>query len=252
MCIIAFHYDKQQQALTIAANRDEFYARPTASLHEWTVNGVNIYGGRDLKEMGTWMAANEHGHFVAITNYRNPALDVPKPLSRGQIATDFLTADTSAMAFAERLQQQKELYGPFNVLLFDGEQLVHYNNIFDTISDVADGIHVLCNATLNTPWPKVERLRQRFSVAFATAPTSDQYLAILQDEQLAADEHLPSTGVDFALEKALSAIFIRLPEYGTRCSTICSITKEAISMEELTYVNGTATTTKHIEKAVTS
>ena len=237
MCIIAIQYEKNKKQMTIAANRDEFYERPTAPIHEWQVDGTTIYGGRDLKEGGTWLAVNEAGHFVAITNYRDPKLEQLKPRSRGQIATDFLTKGVSAKQFAEQLQNNRDLYGPFNVLLYDREQLMHYNNVTNALRQVESGIHVLCNATLNTSWPKVERLRESFTAALHQ-PSNEAFLHILHDTNKASVDALPNTGIGEEMELALSSIFIRLPNYGTRCSTIGRITPHKVTLHELTYERG--------------
>lgn len=240
MCIVALFYDESSKQLTVAANRDEFYERPAAPLHRWSLNDITIYGGRDLKESGTWLAVNEFGHFVAITNYRDPALEQPMPRSRGQIATDYLTSERHAAVFAKLLQQERHLYGPFNVLLYDGKQLIHYNNVTNIITPVKSGVHILCNATLNTPWPKVERLRQTFTNVLKR-PSEEAFLTILQDEKKAPIKELPSTGIPLSLELDLSSIFIRLPHYGTRCSTICHLSLKDVSMFEQTYLNGEKT-----------
>lgn len=237
MCIIALQYDETNKLLTVAANRDEFYERPTAVLHKWEVGEMTLYGGRDLKEGGTWLAVNEFGYFVAITNYRNPALEQLKPRSRGQIATDFLSGKASAKHFAKQLQHEREQYGPFNVLLFDGQQLIHYNNVTNVMTPVENGIHVLCNATLNTQWPKVERLRESFT-SVLVQPSNEAFLQILQDEQKASVDDLPNTGVSKELELSLSSVFIRLSDYGTRCSTIVHMSPIEISLHELTYAAG--------------
>lgn len=237
MCIIAFQYDENKKQITIAANRDEFYDRPAAPIHEWQIDGTTIYGGRDLKEGGTWLAVSEQGRFVAITNYRDLKLEQEKPHSRGQIATDFLTESVHAKQFAEQLQNTKDLYGPYNVLLFDGEQLIHYNNVTNVVTKIESGIHVLCNATLNTPWPKVERLRETFTDALQQ-PSNEELLRILQDSKKAPVHSLPNTGIGTEMELELSSIFIRLPDYGTRCSTIGQITPHTLILDELTYDRG--------------
>ena len=248
MCIVALNYNpSSDNPLQIIANRDEFYDRPAQPLHEWLLNGVKIYGGRDEKEQGTWLATNSKGYLVVITNYRNPRLEKSTAQSRGQIATQFLIGHHTSLAFARELQLDKDNYGPFNVLLFDGEQLVHYNNVTNVITKVTTGIHGLCNATLNTPWPKVEKLKKQYTKAIANHDSDEQLFTILRDETKAPVSMLPSTGVAPELELGLSSIFIRLPHYGTRCSTICTISNTTISMQEWTYVQGEPT---HFEQLI--
>lgn len=242
MCIIAFEYKlNKQYDLLICANRDEFYARPTKPAHLWDTS-PKIFAGKDEQEGGTWMGVSQNGKFVAITNYRDPHLEEVKDYSRGKIATNFLLKEVSAQDFALQLQKDKDLYGPFNVLIYDGEVLVHYNNIMDAIQFVEPGIHCLCNATLNTPWPKTVLLAKKFGYIVGQEQFSkEELLHVLQNEQLAPDHLLPKTGVTYELEKALSAIFVKMENYGTRASTIVKLNANGADFFEQTYNYGTPT-----------
>ncbi|PSQ85273.1 MAG: hypothetical protein BRD40_00475, partial [Bacteroidetes bacterium QS_1_65_9] len=71
MCLILFSYDKHPAyRLVLAANRDEFYDRPTAPAHFWKKGG-GILAGRDEKAGGTWMGLTRAGRWAAVTNYRD-------------------------------------------------------------------------------------------------------------------------------------------------------------------------------------
>jgi len=51
MCLIAWNWQPASpNPLLLIANRDEFYARPTASLHWW--QDAPILAGRDLQAAG--------------------------------------------------------------------------------------------------------------------------------------------------------------------------------------------------------
>ena len=238
MCIIAVSFKTHAEfPLIIAANRDEFYVRKTEVAHIWQ-DAPHILAGRDAEQGGTWLGVSKTGRFVAITNFRNPSLREQGTYSRGQIATDFLNSEVSAKEFAQDLQQKRHLYGPFNVLLFDGAQLFHYNNIIDTITKLQPGIHGLSNATVNTPWPKVELLKSKLAHVFADPSFSDDDLfTVLTNRTKAPDEALPSTGVPLELERNLSAIFIHFAGYGTRCSTVIRLTNTEWQFTERTYEN---------------
>src|SRR6056297_3211832 len=72
MCLIAFHWQPgAEQPLVMAANRDEFHARPTSALgwRDWPAGPL---AGRDEQAGGTWMAVGHKGRFAAITNFRDP------------------------------------------------------------------------------------------------------------------------------------------------------------------------------------
>lgn len=238
MCIIAVSFKTHAEfPLIIAANRDEFYVRQTEAAHIWQ-HAPHILAGRDVEQGGTWLGVSKTGRFVAITNFRNPALPERGTYSRGQIATDFLNSESSAQDFAQHLQQKRHLYGPFNVLLFDGEQLFHYNNIKDTITKMPPGIHGLSNATLNTSWPKVELLKSTFAQVLSNPSFSDEDIfAILTNRTKAPDDTLPSTGIPLALERDLSSIFIHFAGYGTRCSTVIRLMNTQWQFTERTYEN---------------
>ena len=239
MCILAVSFKTHAEfPLIIASNRDEFYVRKTEAAHIWQ-DAPHILAGRDAEQGGTWLGVSKTGRFVAITNFRNPTLPEKGTYSRGQIASGFLNSESSAKSFAELLQQQRDLYGPFNVLLFDGDQLFHYNNITDTITELQPGIHGLSNATINTPWPKVELLKSDFADVLHNPTFSDDALfAILNNRTKALDEALPSTGIPLELERNLSPIFIQFEGYGTRCSTVIRLTATQWQFTERTYENG--------------
>ncbi len=55
MCLVLFAYKVHPvYPLIVAANRDEFFQRPTAPAHYWE-DQPEILAGRDLEKMGTWM-----------------------------------------------------------------------------------------------------------------------------------------------------------------------------------------------------
>lgn len=245
MCILSFSYKTHPDyPLIIAANRDEFYIRPTEPAHIWE-DAPHILAGRDAERGGTWLGVSSKGRMVAITNYRDPQLADSGFYSRGQIATDFLQTEVMGAFFAKDLQEKRDLYGPFNVLLYDGDKCIHYNNMTDEITEVPPGIHCMSNATLNTPWPKVELLKEALQKTLEKPDFSDEELfSILSDRTRAADELLPSTGVPLELEQKLSSVFIEFEGYGTRSSTVIRLNEKSWDFTERTYENGQPVTTQ--------
>jgi uncharacterized protein with NRDE domain len=66
VCLILFAYRSHPEyRLILAANRDEFYDRPTQGAEFWD-EAPEILAGRDLKAGGTWMGITKTGwfHFV--------------------------------------------------------------------------------------------------------------------------------------------------------------------------------------------
>ena len=81
MCLLIFaHEADPRYPLVVAANRDEFHARPTAGSEFWPERPT-ILAGKDLEQGGTWMGITRGGRFAAITNYRDPSRTTPAPCS---------------------------------------------------------------------------------------------------------------------------------------------------------------------------
>jgi uncharacterized protein with NRDE domain len=55
---------------------------------------------------------------------------------------------------------------------------------------------------------------------------------MLADDEIVPDDELPETGVPLEWERRLSAIFVRSPNYGTRASTVLTITKDGFAVLE--------------------
>lgn len=230
MCLIAFAWNAHPSApLVLIANRDEFHARPTAPLAPW--EGLpEILGGRDLVEGGGWLALDRRRpRLAAVTNVREPV--PPSGLkSRGGLVREFLTGDDLAVSYAELRRVDGNDFGPFSLLLWDGEELVvATNRLKPRWETVSPGVHGLSNGAFDQPWPKTTRLSAALSAWLAandpTAPNLDlaPLYAALADEHRPDDAALPNTGVGIERERVLSTAFIRLPGYGTRASQIVII-----------------------------
>ena len=207
--------------LIILANRDEFHQRPTKPLAYWPDEPA-ILAGRDLEARGTWLGVNKQGRVAALTNYRqghNQRQDAP---SRGDLVSGFLRSDEPAGHYLDRLHPTADQYNGFNLLVGTPEELYVYNNALDSCERLAPGFHGLSNASLNDPWPKINRgvtqLKEYLQQSISLDP--QELLMLMQNDQQADAHLLPDTGVGLAREKFLSPIFIRGQEYGTRCSSL--------------------------------
>ena len=228
VCLIAFAWQAHPRyPLIVAGNRDEFFARPTASAR-WSADGQWL-SGIDLRGGGTWMGVARAGRFAALTNHRDPRsarIDAP---SRGLLCVDVLAGELPVERTLDRVADDAARYNGFNLLAgrwgVDGEAaLWMVDSASQNVTPVAPGIHGLSNARLDTPWPKVARAKERLAGAIGRGLNGDalieDLLVTLSDAHVAADDDLPSTGIPLAFERALSAAFIRLPDYGTRSSTV--------------------------------
>lgn len=226
MCLIVLAWKVLPgTSLLVAANRDEFYARPAAPAHWWE-DQPTIHAGRDLQAGGTWLGITREARFAALTNIRAPARHRSDGPSRGRLVSDFLAGQMSALEYTRRLAQENLPYNGYNLLVGDADTLVWYSNGVEAAADarngkpLAPGIYGLSNASLDTPWPKVVRTRAQFSSLLCQGASADAYFEMLADTTQATDRRLPDTGVGLEHERLLSAVLIESPDYGTRVSTL--------------------------------
>ena len=220
MCLIFIAYQAHPDfPLIVAANRDEFYGRPTLPIHCWD-DHPEICAGRDLKEGGTWMGVHQGGRFSAVTNYRSGEM-ATAPLSRGNLVKDMLLTAAPRLYINERLVKESHLYGGFNLLSYDGHSLYYCSNRREKQNQsLAPGVYGLSNGYLNGDWPKIQTGLPLFQEAINQGPDRTRLWQLLANDQQAEDSQLPDTGIGLELERMLSARFIQSPTYGTRASTL--------------------------------
>ena len=225
MCLIVFAKNVHPKyKLIFAANRDEFYNRPSEQAEFWPEH-PDLLAGKDLQAGGTWLGITKQGKFAAITNFRdlkNLKTDAP---SRGKLTLDFLLSDISPQEYYAELLPKLNDYNGFNLLLGTADELFYFSNMTDELMKIESGIHGISNAILDTPWPKVGKGKQ-------------QLQNLIQREEIHAFEviryikklllqlktrNLPDTGVGIDLERMLSPIFIKSEKYGTRCSSVVMV-----------------------------
>ncbi|MFC5301136.1 NRDE family protein [Azospira restricta] len=217
MCLILVAWRAHPDyPLVVAANRDEFFARPTASAARWA-DAPQVLAGRDLEAGGTWLGVAAGGRFAAVTNVREPGRP-QGARSRGRLTADFLTGDASAAEYAAAIDGAA--YSGFNLLVSDGRALWYASNRIAAPHPLSPGIYGVSNHLLDTPWPKLATAKARFAAALPRLPAEEDFFALLADDEIVPDRHLPATGVSLEWERRLSAIFVRSSDYGTRASTL--------------------------------
>ena len=220
MCLIVFAWQPESPTvLRLAANRDEFYARPSAALSEWA-DAPGIFAGRDLQAGGTWLGITAEGRFAALTNIRD-LKQKAAPRSRGALTADYLLGQDSAPAYLDRIMRDAAEYAGFNLLVGDRQQLWHFNSLEGRPRQLERGLYGLSNANLDTPWPKL--LRARNALSNSLEAEDEALLDLLADSSQPADHLLPDTGVGLATERLLSTAFIASEAYGTRASTVLNL-----------------------------
>jgi uncharacterized protein with NRDE domain len=236
MCLILVAWQVHPHyPLVLAANRDEFYCRPAAPA-QWWPGTEGILAGRDLEAGGTWLGVTRQGAFAALTNFRDPASHRADAPSRGQLVPQILDRTSSPAARLARLQAEGPRYNGFNLLWAEAGQLHVYESVPARTRLLGPGIYGLSNHLLDTPWPKVEQAKSRLAAALGALPEEQGLLALLRDDAPASDEQLPRTGVSLVWERLLSSAFICAPEYGTRCSSLLTISGAgAVRFREQTW-----------------
>jgi uncharacterized protein with NRDE domain len=229
MCTILFAYNQNPEfPLILLANRDEFYDRPTEAARVWE-DFPDILAGRDLIGGGTWLGVTKQGRFAAVTNYRDP-LAPPGRLSRGNLVADFLKSSEPAPDFLQNVKSAAHEYSGFNLLVGElnarKNEMFYFSNRGAEIKKLEAGLYGLSNHLLDTPWRKVEKGKTALAKLTGRDFRKESFFELLSDASLADDADLPDTGIGYEKEKLLSAIFIKTPVYGTRCSTVLTFDKD--------------------------
>lgn len=186
MCLIVLAWRAHPDfPLVVAANRDEFHARPAAPAEFWS-DHPEILAGRDLQARGTWMGVSRKGRFAAVTNYRGGTEPSAKR-SRGELVTGYLDGKDFHSV-------EGSSYSGFNLLATDGEELWWMSNRNGSPRKLEPGVYGLGNLLLESP--DVQPAKERFRAAIDPAPAIEPLFSVL------------------AASKILH------PQYGTRCSTI--------------------------------
>ncbi len=239
MCLIFLAWQVHPDyPLVVAANRDEFFARPTEAAGFWS-EAPDVLAGRDLEGGGSWMGVTRHGRFAALTNFRDPARIRNGAPSRGALVTGFLTDRREAVDYLRQIAVMARECNGYNLLLGDGRNLWWNSNVSGESRQLAPGIYGVSNHLLDTPWPKVGAGKTALTRALDDLPDNRGLFALLRDESIHPDEHLPETGVPLAWERLLSAAFVRSPAYGTRSSTALVMQRDGATVfDEQTWLPG--------------
>ena len=222
MCLIYVAWRLHpRHRLVVAANRDEYHARPAASARWWE-DAPGVLAGRDLAAGGTWLGITSGGRFAALTNFSGPSAYHADAPSRGALVTGFLAGDVSAPDYLDTVMEDGHRYHGFSLLAMDGDSLAFASNRSREAVRLGAGVYGLSNHLLDTPWPKVtegkaalERLLREPDVHVP------DLLALLADRGAAATNALcADNGSDLRRMRWRSSRFILGGDYGTRTSTV--------------------------------
>lgn len=225
MCILFFAINQHPKyPVIICANRDEFHQRPTKAIHWWPNNEAQpkVLAGKDLQAGGSWLAINQHGRFSALTNYRQPEIFDGNKKSRGELVLQAVAnQDNEMTALLGKVAQD---YNGFNLVYGQISNLRCFDSVTMKHHALTTGFHSLCNGALDDIWPKMalglDELTAYIKSNKDQAINIEQLFNLMQNNQQAATETLPNTGLPLDWEQLLSSIFIISPEYGTRTTNI--------------------------------
>jgi len=222
MCLLVLAWQAHPRyRLVVAANRDEFHARAAAPLAKWPPP-ADILAGRDLQAQGTWLGLDRARRFGVVTNFRELQRPQPQAPSRGGLIPRYLGGTDDAAAFFAALGSEAARYSGFNLLLTDARQLWYGSNRAAPFARaLGAGVYGLSNELLDTPWPKLTRVRAGFE-AWLRAPAAapESLFALLADRTPAPQAQADTGGLPPEWARALSAPFVLHSRYGTRCATV--------------------------------
>lgn len=233
MCLLVLAWRTHPRyRLVVAANRDEFHQRPAAALAPWA-DRADIIGGRDLQASGAWLAVDTSRRFGIVTNFREFGRRKRSAPSRGGLIPSYLSQEAGPGEYLQSLETDAPGYAGFNLLLADRNSLWYASNRADQFArELPPGIYGLSNEFLDTPWPKLVRVRARFA-ALLDAPAAADAAALapglfgmLADRETADPASLPAGELSAEWARKLSAPFVLDATYGTRCSTILTISDD--------------------------
>ncbi|HEY8515632.1 MAG TPA: NRDE family protein [Candidatus Binatia bacterium] len=204
--------------LVVAANRDEFYARP-AERPTLLASEPTVIGGRDLVAGGSWLAVSSREMVVGVLNRRSTQPPDPTRKSRGELCVTLARAESVEAAAALLREVPPDAHNPFNILVADRSSAIVAQNRSEgvVVEELPPGTHLLSNLDLNDgTCPRISRSAQRFqALATRFIETRDRSALVaglhevLGDHLTALDDRAPT-----------DQLCIHTDAFGTRSSSI--------------------------------
>ena len=240
MCLIVLSLNpKSDYKLVLTSNRDEFYERPTKSMHWWD-SSPRVLAGKDKNFDGTWMALSEKGKFAAVTNVREfTSLSTKKKsledlASRGDLVKDFVLSNHSSSEYIDEIDFLN--YQGFNLILFDGvEGLICSNRGLE--KKLTEGeIYAIGNKPIEQKSEKIKSAEEDFKKILSSEISGKNLFTMMQSpvnkplefsEAFTKENH----GREFPYR------FIATDIYGTRSTTSIIIDNNDFAEIEETSFN---------------
>lgn len=164
MCILmVIHKLVDGFPIILAANRDEYYHRPTQG-PQLLSRSPEVWGGRDVRAGGTWLGVNAYGLVVGLTNrhvHDDQEHDSDRR-SRGLLCLEALQHRRASEVAELFASEPPDRYNPFNLLTVDHDSAfwTAYNGQPET-RQLEPGLHILANGNVNDiETVRIRRARQ--------------------------------------------------------------------------------------------
>lgn len=212
MCLLAIQYQLVPESpILVAANREEFYERPTQPPSIQSGKPRTLCG-TDAQAGGTWLGVNQNGLFIGVSNRRGSRTTYPTR-SRGVLCRELLKAD-SALQARDRAMDEIESgkYDAANYVCVDSESawVVHGGDELDAV-ELHEGLNIIANGDANDPNdPRVELARRLLTLQTLDSPV--KFLAVAS-KVFARPPSPPGR----------PSMVVRDKDRGTVCSTLVSL-----------------------------
>ena len=224
MCLlVVFHRARPDAPLIVAANRDEFLARPATAMTVLRPEGPRIVGGRDELAGGTWLAVNQHGVVAGLTNVPSGGTRDPSRRSRGVLPLFLAShrdAPSAVKAFRETFRPAD--FNPAWLLVGDRDTLFYLDmsrGDAPAVTQLPPGLHILENRALGDESPKVDYVRA--ALAGTESRTGTELLERLRE--VLRDHTIPPRPPYLTRPIQTEAACVHAGPYGTRSSTIVTV-----------------------------
>lgn len=231
MCTIIILRDvARDYPVVIAANRDEYYARPTQA--PAPIERAPAIAGIDLEKGGSWMGATRGGFFVGLTNQRTFRPAEAARRSRGEVVLECLELGEREAVRRHLAGLDAAAFNPFNLIAGDatGLDCAYVRDGGVELVEVPGGLSVLPNDVLDSPeFPKVDRARELLGDDLGALPWPE---LVDRLKRALGDHHKPPVEGDrgaipeahvATVRRELGALCVHTPVYGTRSFTACAL-----------------------------
>jgi uncharacterized protein with NRDE domain len=225
------------EPLIVGANRDEVLDRPSTSLTVLDSGPPRVLGGRDEQSGGTWLAVNSAGVCAGLTNQPLGDLKDPTKRSRGELPLVAVGSATAA-AGVDRLVREFDPADYNGAWLLVGDRtslfFVDFTGRQVSAVELAPGIHVLENRSVDEPSPKVDLVRSMAGTPTSGDAVVEAFRRVLTDHRIPEGDERPN-----------AATCVHLDGFGTRSSCLVRVGADASEPPRLWVADGPPCTTPY-------